>query len=312
MATNNYSSPYPSAYAATDAGFKRYYDKVQQDFADRGLLDSTNKTRPLLDVADAYAAQLATQQRTDNQNAISNALSLWEMLASGALSRAQLEGSTTVRMPAQPGVFSNVFNSAIPQYSSNGPTGDATSNKKQPYLDSARGEQVPSYDDSIKTLSFQNAKTDAANAAKSLSIQQAYLNLAKQKQFAELTADDAGSTDVWDDIANDAIALLGDGSGSGYDKAMIMKAVNAQYGIDLFREAQGGNVRAQKIVELLGFNWRDIPDASTASTAQTTPSYTGGSSMPPTSKVWSGSDYKSALGSILDRIGSTAYKYPGY
>lgn len=258
MATTT-GAAYPSAYAATDAGFKRYYDAVQQNFADKGMYDSTTKRQPLLDVADAYASKLATEQRTDTQNAFTNAMNLWELITSGQLSKASLTGSRTVNLPSQPGVFADIFNYKIPQYSSTGPTGDADTANTTPYIHKQYGDVIPSYDEQITTLDYKNAQTDAANAAKSLALQQAYLKLAQSQDARAATAAAAGAdttteaTTDWNTIATNILSAVQGGGDAG----SLLKEAYALYGVDILSEAKAGNPRAQAILDAIGYKELD-------------------------------------------------------
>lgn len=313
MATTT-GAAYPSAYAATDAGFKRYYDAVQQNFADKGMYDSTTKRQPLLDVADAYASKLATEQRTDTQNAFTNAMNLWELITSGQLSKASLTGSRTVNLPSQPGVFADIFNYKIPQYSSTGPTGDADTANTTPYIHKQYGDVIPSYDEQITTLDYKNAQTDAANAAKSLALQQAYLKLAQAQdaRAAAATAEvDTGGAKsstghaTWADVSEYALSLLA----SGLTPEQAIRAATTKYELQsaLPRWLSTGNAEAVNFVKSI------FGDDATASAFISSYAIPYGNTLNNIPGVGSGVGY-SPSASALDALPSTSNTaaQPGY
>jgi hypothetical protein len=256
-----------------DPEFKKYFDAIQQDFADRGLLDSTNKAQPLATLADTYAGRLAQAQQTQNQQAVQNALNLYQLLVSQELAKAQLSGNYDMRFPTDPELFKNImnasYNTILPGY---GKTGDAKVVSDMPSTQAARGEKIPRYSVAIKTVGQQAEERLKAAQAASQALQRAYLKIAQQQAKDAATKNDLaiqqskaelaskygiGAENVapsWNDIASDAISLkytTGTDGEQKYPEDEIVKLVNAQYGIDLEEEAAKGNARAKSILAII-------------------------------------------------------------
>lgn len=254
------AAPAPSPYPWLDTEFGKYFGAIQQDFADRGLLDSTNKMGPMKELADAFTARYAQESRTDNQRAIDNAMRLWEMLTSGELSRAQLLGSTTMTMPAQPGLFANIFNQPYlpPLKSAGGPVGDAKVVSKAPYIHTDRGQVVPAYDEQVETLGYQQFQQDKADAAANRAIQQAYLKLAQEQAAREAVTferEQGGGTedDKWEAMAQEMMGNrlrgLGEGKGTNAYPTQMLTYFKSAYGIDVEELVRQNDPRAIALVQ---------------------------------------------------------------
>lgn len=290
------------SYPWIDAAFKRYFDAIQQDFADRGLLDSTNKMGPMSQLAESYANTYAQQARQDNQQAIQNAMSLWELLTSGQLAKAQMALNAgldaNMNLPAQPSLFASIQNqSYLPPYKSSGPTGDVPTVTRKLGVDKERGEVIPSYTESYKNVAYRDSRADQA-AQQALA--NSYLELARQQesrlqsaQDAELGATEATDDEMWAEVSINVMDMLDKGLAADD----IIKRVNAVYGIDLMRDAAiGRNQRAQSILALLN---KPFVPSTIGATPQTkaTASTAGVPAYSPTNKIW---DYPTASSYLAD------------
>lgn len=218
-------------YPWLDAQFNKYFNAIQQDFADRGLLDSTNKLQPMTELADAMSQRWAQEARTDNQQAISNALALWERLTSANLARQSNELAAGMDYEyedvAQPSIFSDIFKNVYlpPTKSSGGPIGDAPVEERRPTMtrelgvDTARGRVIPSTTWSAPNYAYRDTQSNIASqlelqrqqearlaqqAAQENAISNAYLKLAQEQ--AQGGADEGGAVnDVWAAMAQDVM-----------------------------------------------------------------------------------------------------------
>ena len=234
--TTNTTNQYPWL----DSAFGKYFQAIQQDFADRGLLDSTNKLTPMTELADAYAQRYAQEARTDNQNAVTNAINLWSTLASGQLQLADLARlmglDANMNLPTQPSIFSSIFNqSYLPPTKGTGQTGDAPTVTRAPGVDTSRGEVVPTYGLSMKNKAFE---AEQANAAANRAIQQAYLKLAQDeadRASAEYDKTNAAMTDFarnpdWGAFTEYALGLKAE---TGMDSERAMAAALTKFKIPI-------------------------------------------------------------------------------
>lgn len=243
--TTNTTNQYPWL----DSAFGKYFQAIQQDFADRGLLDSTNKLTPMTELADAYAQRYAQEARTDNQNAVTNAINLWSTLASGQLQLADLARlmglDANMNLPTQPSIFSSIFNqSYLPPTKGTGQTGDAPTVTRAPGVDTSRGEVVPTYGLSMKNKAFE---AEQANAAANRAIQQAYLKLA-QDEASKADSDTA----KWEQMAADVVQnkLSGKSApGMNLYPTDLFESFQAAYGIDIAGLVRAGDARAIALVK---------------------------------------------------------------
>lgn len=247
-AVNNYVDP----KTWIDPQFDDYFGRIQQDFADRGLLDSTNKLTPMRELADAYTKRLAQERRVDYQNSVQNALSLWEKLTSGQLQQGSLALgaglSPTLNMPAQPGLFSNIFNQQfLPPTKGTGQIGDAPVIERPVGVDTSRGEVIPTYGMKYDNVAYRDSRADAAS---DLAIKQAYLKMA-QAQESRAAAEAATGSDPWAQMASDVVQNQLAGKlepGKNAYPTDLFESFRAAYNIDLEAEVRNGNPRAEALI----------------------------------------------------------------
>lgn len=235
-------------YPWLDSAYGKYYDKIQQDFADRGLLDSTNKIQPMTELADAYAQRYAQEARTDNQTAVQNAMSLWELLTSANLAKSQTELGAGLDYNytgvAQPSIFSNILNQQyLPPLPGSGPVGDAPVVSRPVGVRQDKGEVVPTYTETAPNVAYRD---NQANIAANRAIQNAYLKMAQ---------DEAGKADSdtakWEQMAADVVQnkLAGKAApGSNLFPNDIFESFQAAYGIDIVGLVRAGDPRAIALV----------------------------------------------------------------
>lgn len=219
-------------YPWLDAQFNKYFNAIQQDFADRGLLDSTNKKQPMTELADAMSQRWAQEARTDNQQAIQNALTLWDKLTSANLARQGNELAAGMDYEyedvAQPSIFSDIFKNVYlpPTKSSGGPIGDAPVEERRPTMtrglgvDTARGRVIPSTTWSAPNYAYRDTQANIASqlelqrqqearlaqqAAQENAIANAYLKLAQEQAPGGTAGSEGGTNDVWAAMAQDVM-----------------------------------------------------------------------------------------------------------
>ncbi len=271
-------TPQANAYPWLDSQFGKYFQTIQQDFADRGLLDSTNKLQPMTELADAYSARWAQEARTDNQQAISNALALWERLTSANLARQANELAAGMDYKyegvQQPSIFADIFKNVYlpPTKSSGGPIGDAPVVERRPTItrplgvDTARGQVVPTYTESAPNYAYRDQQAAiqaqlalqrqqearlAQQAAQESAISNAYLKLA-QEQDARASRAAESESDPWalmaDAIVANRMAGLDETPGDNMYPTQLFNTFKASYGIDLEELIRNGDERAEALV----------------------------------------------------------------
>ena len=271
-------TPQANAYPWLDQQFGKYFQAIQQDFADRGLLDSTNKLQPMTELADAYSARWAQEARTDNQAAISNALALWERLTSANLARQNNELAAGMDYKyegvAQPSIFADIFKNVYlpPTKSSGGPIGDAPVVERRPTMtrplgvDTSRGNVIPTYTESAPNYAYRDQRADAEaalslarqqearlaqQAAQDAAIQNAYLKIA-QEQGAAGAAEDASDDEKWaamSDIAMNNYLAGKQVPGSNQTPTDLLNTFLSAYNIDVVGLAKQGDPRAISLIK---------------------------------------------------------------